>query len=270
MDYNKSIPDIYSPIQSEKSKDMIILELNLEPYQIKIITKFNDIYSNFIKIPSNIIFLFELDAKNVFLDDIKMWNNMIIINKFPGLIQNLLLYNNNDHNVHLKIYVKQNINIIYYSNLICTEKQLYTSYCGVKTLFHIICQTSEPIKDNLIKIKKFNIEIFYKVKHLCNEQSYYLLTLQHIKNTFTDDIIDFILYDYYDIDKIIDTYNNFGDKLNKFDDSNKKYIKENNIVLPEDIIDEDGLDNIFYCFSIKSFKKKYNIIKYDIIRLLYN
>ena len=52
-------------------------------------------------------------------------------------------------------------------------------------------------------------------------------------------------------------------------DSNIKYITDNNIILPEDIRDEDGWNNTFYFFDKKTFIKKYNVIKIDLIELSY-
>jgi hypothetical protein len=274
MDYNKSIPDIYSSIHSEKNQknnDIITLEINLEPYEnTNLYVILSNIFDNLQQKSSSIIFRFELYSKNVFLDIIQIWNNMIIIDYNQKI--NKILYNDNDHIVNVKIYLKLMINNKYCIYHILNPNQLnrlYTSYCGIKILFYIILQTYEPIKDNLIKLKNFNIEILYKVKQLYKDQNHYLLTLQYIKNIYTDDYIDFTLYDYHDLNKIIDIYNNFGDKLYKINNSNIKYITDNNIILPEDIRDEDGWNNTFYFFDKKTFIKKYNVIKFDLIELSY-
>ena len=286
MDYNKSIPDIYSSnlndnkdYNKDYNKDdnnIIKLEIELEPFEnislsyniAKAITE-----KQIILVSQYIIIQFEIENNNILVDYLDVWNKMIYFSRITS--SSFILTNNNDTKVMIKIYVMINkknkritTNCIHMRSRYITNR-LYTSYLSLCIAFHIIIICNNRIKDKIIKINSYNITIFYKVKELKSSNKY-ILSLYSIKNSFNDDYIEFGLYNLDNNILIQNTYNDFLHRLHIFNNNNKEYIKKNNLILPENISDPDGWDNTFYEFDEKQFMKKYDIRRYTIYELQYD
>jgi len=259
MDYNWSIPDIYSNgITKSFDEKLKKYEYNIKPNDKFLIDlKYYFIY-------------FETDYTNLYINDEKIWNRRIL---FCNKIYNrFIIQNYSDEYAQITIYV--------YYHESKTEKEKIIRYGGSNDhkdiiymisyynnsssiiTYNIYMETTQEIKIKIISLQSFNIKIYYKVKLISKNNNYsYILNICHIENTLNNSIL-YIDSSIDNLSDILPKYNKIKSDLKKFMKDNHKYLNDNNIQLPYNIKDEDGwIDNIYYNFCKINFNKKYNIVK---------
>jgi len=269
MDYNISIPDIYSDNFIKKDDVNITkYEYILKPHEQMFITlRYYFLY-------------FELnntEDKNLYINDTKIWNRRILFSNKKTNICKILNFSDNIAKLIIYQYYIENqiINILPshgYSQNNMEDITLISSYDNSSSIItdNIYIVTKQEIKVKIISIQSFNIKLYYKVKFISKNNNYeYLLGIFGIENTFNNM--------YLSIDTTIDSsINNLSDVIPKYSKikfdirnflkNNHKYIFDNNIKLPEEYTDEDGWKNIFYHSLKTDIINKYSI---DIINIFY-
>jgi hypothetical protein len=260
MDYNKSIPNIYSIQTSDKNnKNIKYLEISLLPYEYKEID-----------ISRYYLIHVQTEYKNIKLNNNSIWNNQIIFSK--NNLYLLTLQNNNDIQVIIKLnvlldYLEKNLirSVIQNMYIFTKVEQLIISYMNLSILNNIKIKTKSILSEKVIKFVSFNYNVFYKVNKLNKlNNNEYILNLWKIKNSFTDEYAEINNYDTNNLYDLYDEYDIFMKKLSLLQTNNVEYVKKNNIIIPQDIRDEDGWDNMFYSFNKNEFMKKYDVQSYEL------
>jgi len=265
MDYNISIPDIYNSNKNDDAR----FELISRQYKI------NSNSFELIDLPENTIYMiFRFDNNKIYFENNKIWNNELVFRSRNLSLHSKILCNKSDMDVIIDVdIIKSDIllyirftpivdNMYMYANTY-NNITLVNFYSGVRFTDRIFITTSDKITDKIIKLQSFNIISFFKVKLISDNLNYsYELKLTHIKNTFTDDILDIDL-NYENIYNICNVYFETLKNIKIFMEKNIKYLNDNNIDIPENLKDSDGWKhNIFYTLYPQNFIKKYNIITY--------
>lgn len=261
MDYNSSIPDIYfNNVHNLFDKNIKKYEIILRPYEyIFIELKYNFLY-------------FETVDKNLCINDTKIWNRRILfcnknthtckISNSSDSISKLIIY---------KYYIEDQINSFPrygYSKNDTEDISLISYYDNNSSLItnNIYIETKQEIKLKNISIQSFNIKIYYKVKIISKNNNYeYLLDIFGIENTFNNMYLS-IDSSINNLSDVMQKYSKIKFNIKNFLKINHKYIFDNNIELPENIADSDGLKNIFYNSLKIDIMKKYNI---NIVNIFY-